>query len=183
VIVRPANGPVQLTPPGLLGLLQLKTGGFVPDALLQSVQPTLDLLPFWLRAAAENFNDSYSVVIPGPATPTEIVPLTDAATHTLMLGPTAQEWWYVENLSVGVSTSGATTPTCCLGYVLNGGPVGGVTSQYVSNFVRPVAGEAPPLVARDFWVPPGGVIGVYVDTFLVSFDLVLTGLRYTRCAI
>lgn len=51
--VRPAQGPVQITPDGLLGLLDLLGRGVVPNSIAGFVQPTLDMGQFYFNAQRE----------------------------------------------------------------------------------------------------------------------------------
>lgn len=184
--VREPSGPVQLQPPGLLGLLQLKVGGFVPDALEQSVQPGLEMEGYWLRAAQLQMTTNYARNVAGPASPNAIEPILDSATASIALGPTAREWWYVHDCVIRIGDTGGApaVPTpCALGYTLTGGPFGGVTTVLLQDLVDVPGATYWALRARGFWVPPGGQIGVWFGAFVGPMAMQLTGCVYTPCPV
>lgn len=184
--VREPVGPAQLQPPGLLGLLQLKTGGFVPDALLQDVQPEIDMLGFWLRAARENIRQDYSRSIAGPAELNQVEPLLDFPGATTPLGPGSQEWWYVHSYNVRVSDTGGAVGTpvyLAPAYNLVGGPTGGVSIALVAPMTAVPGDTYWPLEARGFWLPPGAQLGVWICSYTGPIELQLIGCDITRCAI
>lgn len=84
------SAPVQLIPPGLLGALQLKTGGRNPTSLGDAYVPTIDCLD-WLLNAKQEFLIDVSSIATGPifqGLPTLVVP--------------DREWWYVHWLSAAI---------------------------------------------------------------------------------
>jgi len=184
--IREPVGPVQLQPPGLLGLLQLKVGGFVPDALLQTVQPEVDMLEFWLRAAAEHVQVDFARSIAGPAELNQVEILIDAATATQPLGPGPQEWWYVHNYDVRVADTGGVVGTpvyLAPAYTVVGGPTGGLSLAVLAPITAVPGDTYYPLQARGFWVPPGAQLGVWVSSYTGPLELQLIGCMLTRCPI
>lgn len=180
MIVREPNGPIQVSPAGLLGFLQLKVGGRQPDAMRQDVQPIVDLSPYWLRSGGRNVSAAYSVSVPAGLLG-GIAPLVDAG--TVALGPGPAEWWYVHSLTLSAFNNGAAaTSSVGLGMVTLGGP-GFATSQFMLQPESIDMGAAAQrfLGARDFWLPPSATLGVWVGTVgaATSLDVVLGGCWYT----
>lgn len=173
---RPPEGPIQLTPPGLLGLLQLKTGGFLPDTLKQDVQPTINMEPWYLRATASvlyalpirNLAPGVYNDFVGWAAPADI-----RASNT--------DTWYVHNFTIQCfgNASSITYARPAVQYS------GGVPSFFGLGDVSPAlaAGGTSLIVARDFWIPPGAELGMYVGTVGAggTGDFLCVGLEYTRC--
>lgn len=180
--VRKPVGPIQIQPPGLLGLLQLKVGGFMPDALAQDVQPTVDLEGYWLRAAAQNESVGYSRALVA-ATYGFTASLLDTATATVALGPSQQEWWFVHDYALRYNAPGGTGTNLRPAWTLRPGPGAAQAEFYVGETYQ--AAGAPFIAARagGFWLPPGAVLGSYVDVVTAGLQIDLMGLRYTRCPV
>lgn len=180
--VRKPVGPIQIQPPGLLGLLQLKVGGYMPDALAQDVQPTVDLEAYWLRAAALNESTGYSRTL-AAATYGFAASLLDTATATMPLGPSQQEWWYVQDYTIRYSAPGGAGTNLIPAWTLRPGPGAAQAEFYVGETYQ-VAGPAFVAArAQGFWLPPGAVLGSYVDVVTVGLQIDLMGLRYTPCPV
>lgn len=181
MIARGPVGPIQLSPPGLLDLLSLKIGGFNPDALLQTVQPTVELEPYWLRARAELEAEGWGSNVVFTGALQALQPFVDFATGSRLLGPDEKTWWYVHGLSATVSCGGgASVDNICLGWNLV--RPGGTALFVLSPTVAAVtAGTAVLLSAGGFWLPPGAVLGVWVDNSVVGYSQTLQGLRRTVC--
>lgn len=176
---------MQLQPPGLLGLTQLKTGGVVPDALAQTIQPEFDILEFWLRASREIWQTTSSLVAPpasfgfGAFNPGPIiVPET--------------QWWYVHSYSI-VGRAAAVGD----GWSNFRGAMAFNTAgtQRVRFLGEPtfagleLAASSPTfnatILAERFWAPPGANLGFYIGnvTGVTGFECLLASLDYTRCPI
>lgn len=168
--------PIQLAPPGLLGLPQLKTAGINPDALQRQISPTIDLEAWWLRASARK----------AAATLLDLAPATYAAVQgfaTLTVPNTA--WWYVRNYTVRLQGQAALAVITrfALAYKVPtsaGSPDGDYLLQDLlfGSVTEPAMCA---LSAKNFWLPPGAQLGLWVDTVTVNtFRVLLTGLDYTE---
>ncbi len=173
-----STNPIQLSPPGLLNWLQLKTGGINPDTLQREVMPTIDLQEWWMRAACKR--DSGALVDIGGATYGAIV----------TFGPTVTvpntAWWYVRNLTVRLQGQGpgAVITRFGLGYAVP--TAGGVSPQgdfmlqdaLYGSVTEPAIGI---LSVRGFWLPPGAALGIWVDTVAVNaMRALVTGIDYVE---
>lgn len=90
------SGPIQVIPPGLLGMLQLKNFGKLPSEMPEVLQPVLELRDWMLQANSR---------VIGPYTTTWANNQTGFAnfpTPSLLIVPPS-EWWYVHQLTVYVS--------------------------------------------------------------------------------
>lgn len=173
------SGPIQVIPPGLLGLLQLKSPmGVNPSVLNNDVQPVIDLEKWWMRAREEYID---------LATATN--PYAPATYHSLVAfganSPTVpnNEWWYVRNLSGRVYSSGAGTVTrgCRVGYLT---PNIGNVLLFGDPMEAIAAGGSDTSLARDFWAPPGSIFGIYLTIVAVAnVTLNFTGMTFARCRI
>ena len=158
-------GPIQVMPPGLLNMLQLKSGGTNPDAMRQDVQPVFDLEAWWMRATRLKVAAAYGIAIGAPNAIQGFVAFLDG-TGLITLGPTAREWWYVHSATAkAVTTLTATSARMRLGTIEVGGPLTGFDSLVVSDDVLSIgAAESGVLGARGFWMPPSSSLALYVDS-------------------
>ncbi len=178
------SGPIQLIPPGLLGLLQIKSpAGQNPNVLNADVQPTLEMLDLYLRTNQEVWgsNSGVTVAVSAPATVVQFSP-------NAIVVP-AQEWWYVHHYSVSaLPGAGGFVIAPRLGMLLNRTgtiryivlgpesyiPGGGITSTTGAMMFS----------AKGFWMPPGSELGMYIsDVQVADVDLTVRGLVFTRCRI
>jgi len=154
------RGPIQLIPPGLLSLLQLKADGRSVSNLTDTCVPSLEMRDWWLRATAQLWPSASTL---------NVAAGTSAAFSnftTDVLVPAAQ-WWYVHDFSVLLNVPAAGTAT-------NVRLVWAATSAGTIQF-HPLAdgmeqrgslltGACNVMAgARDFWLPPGGRLGIFVD--------------------
>lgn len=169
-------GPIQSIPPGLLGLLQLKTVGRNPSELDSTVTPGFELSDWFLRANQEQLNTSY----------TQLMAASAAGGYQAFTTPSALvvpdgEWWYVSHyaarggLAVGDTVNQMRT-------ALQTNRTGTVR---FGRFGAPatLAGQGS-LVCfdTDFWAPPGSEFGVHVSNVTSAAGITLTAdLRYTVC--
>jgi len=185
--VRPPVGPIQVAPPGLINLLQLKSSGYNPDAMRQDVQPTVDLEEWWLRAQAQNITTRYRQSVAGA---TAVNGFFAALSPGLVnLGPGPRAWWYIHTLSV-IYVAAAAVTFVNTGFALRGGPqpAGGAADQswLLPGRYIPAMGAAN-LTEIDtisgFWLPPNGIVGAYVGATTGAFELDVLGCRYTELPI
>jgi len=176
-------GPVQVLPPGLVNLLQLKVGGYAPDALRQDIQPSLDMLPWWLRATRRTVREEQFIVQLPANTYASVQPLVGNVT----LGPLVvgqREWWHVEACCFRVSNdTGSVTSPIKVGVIEPGGPGASDNNQTYGVGVTTLASAVYDVVdAHDFWMPPGARLGVWVGQVVGgvgNFTAVLQGLKYS----
>lgn len=90
------SGPIQVIPPGLLGMLQLKNVGKLPDELLETLAPVLELRDWLLQANSQ---------VAGPYTTTWANNQTGFANFVTptVLAPPDRVWWYVHQFTVYAS--------------------------------------------------------------------------------
>lgn len=188
--VRDPVGPIQVLPPGLINLLQLKVAGYSPDAMRQDVQPTIDLEAWWLRAKADNTRLRYRQFVTGA--PTTIGGFFAVLSPGLAnLGPGSQAWWYVHNMTMDFSSNGVVTDLNA-GISIRGGsqPSLGAADQTWSlpgRFIPGLTAAVPRQIdsVSGFWMPPNSIVGAYVGTIAaaVDFNLEILGFRYTELPI
>lgn len=141
------NGPIQIIPRGLLGLLNLKNAGKAPPLLGGVVTPTLDLLEMYCSNLYEQVSATVAVAAAvGPVQSDLVVPETEvwfvrvatATTDVLGAGDSI-------TLQVTIAYSGITTI-----------PVGDPQSAAVGGRIRCTSGN-------DIIIaPPGSIFGCWV---------------------
>lgn len=177
------SGPIQVIPPGLLGLLNLKNMGRLPDVLINEVQPGIDLQEWWLRANLINQ--------PAPSTDS-LVAGSYNSFRSFTAGAGAiqvpdREWWFVEWYTASFTAAGAGNSATSIDLALEfqqagvsrWTPLGCVEpAQAILNNARWQ------LVAKSFWVPPGSELGFCVSSVATAvLDVATLTLRYTPCPI
>lgn len=91
--MRPPQGPIQTLPPGLLSALGLQGVGQLPDVLMGSVQPIIDLTESYLQVARQPLQSSAYTVAAGAGAYSSAFYASD-----IVIPPT--EWWFVHNITV-----------------------------------------------------------------------------------
>lgn len=169
-------GPIQTLPRGLTGLLNLKVLGRVPDELLGTVQPTVDIEPYWMNYRAVT-NES---LVHGRT-------LTTQGGGALTFSPgnitvPDGEIWYVHHYGVDTVLTAAAGQVVervqpCIIYNLVGTivhvPVG--TTETLSSSAT--VSVSATVGAHDFWLPPGASLGFYVGSVTSAAGAAFTG-RY-----
>lgn len=166
----PAIGPVQLIPPGLTGLLQLKQFGQVPGTLDLNVNPVIELRDWYMQARRV---DEFALYGGFPAT-TVLTTGTGRGVYTFVppgggiASVPQNQTWYVEMLTVFTGTNTA-------GDVLSFAP--GIGNNQGSSFQQVGPQYTDTSVARQrncfanasrgFWAAPG-------DLFLLMVNDILT---------
>lgn len=147
--------PIQVYPPGLLGFLQLKNIGRNPEELPNVLQPTLDLFDWIMKARAEDIVPSRVASAPGIALANGQIGLQRFSPNVPVTR--SNEWWWVENYTVGTGTLGATdTSGFALGFLT---PTVGASNLYVVGTPSPIVtgtanGRALTAFAGGFFLPP-----------------------------
>lgn len=168
------SGPIQSLPNGLLGLLQLKNMGNLPDVLLGNVQPIIDMVPFWLRG--QTITDP---VVHGLGLPTGTTGLQSFSPNPILV-PEGQMWWVRRYTVQAVVPVGATERIDNLTPTLTVQRVGVVLWQALTERPVSVLGNAASTVAAavgcgDFWASPGSEIGFYVGDVTTGSNVVVNG--------
>jgi hypothetical protein len=169
-------GPIQAIPPGLLGLLQLKTVGRNPGELDSTVTPGFELSDWYLRANQEQLNTSFTQLMAATAGG-GYQPFTTPSVLTVPDG----EWWYIAHYAVrGGLAVGDTINQMRIALQTNR-----TGTVRFGRFGAPstLAGQGS-LVCfdNDFWAPPGAEFGVHVSNVTSAAGVTLTAdLRFTAC--
>jgi len=158
--VREPNGPVQVTPVGLLGMLSLKTGGQMPDAMRQDIQPGIDMEDWWLRAQRVVDRTNRGITLAAAV----INDYVDYSPNAIIVPE--QEWWFVHSISVRSTPVGAGDSFYGLRQALAFNSTGTIRFRFVGDpgptAAITTASVYPTLMAERFWAPPGSRIGFYV---------------------
>jgi hypothetical protein len=157
-------GPIQLIPPGLLGLLQLKNIGKNPSQLLDEVRPIMDILPMWYEAVAEELSGFSRTPVTGN---------NGFASWTVpQIVPQGEIWWVMQYTVVtsemGVGDSGQFGVGWQLPSVNHTYAVGDI-SAINSGVGRCIAhGE-------QFFLPPGGELLWFTNDVVNATAFTLNG--------
>jgi len=179
--VRPGepSGPIQLIPPGLLGLLQIKSpAGQNPNVLNADVQPVMDIHEYWLRANRQVWALNSGITLA-------------AGTYNTFtaLSPNGidcpqNQWWYVHSVTM-TFTVGAASSYVMGNLAMRWNSVGTIRWRTLGAPSRPgtltsADGEIA-YRAEDFWMPPGSSLGVNVGIIAGAAGLAidLRGMDYT----
>lgn len=170
------SGPIQVIPPGLLGMLQLKNVGQLPDVLQGNVQPVLELRDWLLHA-----NELYGLASLNQAAGN--YDSTMVSMNTPVVIPQG-EWWYLHDITAYLVLGNTDT--------LNGGfgiafePLPNVLQLNLSEkqYQAFTAGGATTLAVSaqpaDFF-PPGTEFGISMGRLVLAAARVhFLTYRYTR---
>ena len=133
--------PIQTSTAGLLSLLQIKNRGQNPDVLQGNVQPTLDMVPWWLRGD--------SVPVHGVGV------LAFSQENFGVIEAAPQEWILLHSYYAAVYGVAAGSPRILL-TVYDDTPGGGPTIWTSDVSPTDTVGGADYSInrVRDFWLPP-----------------------------
>lgn len=173
------SGPIQVVPAGLLGLLQLKQTGANPRDLLDTVQPSVDLLDSWRQA---RMLDAMS--LPNWGANPSVTQNTPTGYNVFLVGGVAaavptNQWWYIDQLAVQLVIPAA-ADTCRFQPACSMNPGVAPQQQYaVGPDVADVASarlnrQLWARADRSFWAPPGSTFGVRVFDAVTATNLVFT---------
>lgn len=165
------RGPIQISPPGLLNLLQLKSEGRSVSNLSDTCIPSLEMSTWWLRAAAQLDQTAYAVTVAAAVVAT----YQDFTAPSNIMVPNG-EWWYVHEFAATMATGAAGSATNVR--------LARATVRYsgMGEQVQLGASQTMLLTVNDLWLPPGTKLGFFVDTVVGVGGLTATvrQLRYTR---
>lgn len=167
--------PIQVLPPGLLGLLQIKNGGMNPQFMVENVQPTFELSEWYLRSKLEISGSAATGAI--GAGNAGVVAFT---TNQVNLNVPANEWWWVTDYWVSATlTAGSSLAQFGIGAFMNGLPggfplngdqisVAALNAAYVRN-------------RSPFWMPPSSQLAYYTMGAVLGAGISVGGTcRFTR---
>lgn len=180
-MTRLASTPVQLSPPGLLNLLQLKTGGVNPDDVQREIQPTIDLEAWWLRAAR-----TVDLTNRGITALAGVNGYIDFSPNVIQVP--ANAWWYVHAYSV-TFTVAALDQVLGLRLAMLYNPTGTQRYRFVGEYVPQASVTSTTsdlaLNASELWAPPGSRLGFYAYYITGPGGCVaqVRGLEYTELPI
>lgn len=177
-------GPIQVIPPGLMGLLQLKTGGNLPSTLADVVAPVLELRDWYLTARRVDHNTLFGAI------PQRVLATGNNGNFGFQLGGVnvqvpQNQIWYCEEMTINANLLAAdyiraapTILTPGAGASFTGSHlVGPDVNDVVTARARSVAGKAD----RGFWAFPGDIFGVQVFDILSAGITLNLFLRATPC--
>jgi len=183
VIVREPAGPIQVAPAGLLGLLSLKTGGTMPDAMRQDLQPTIDFEGWWLRGKRVVDNNDHTAVLAAATYDA----FQDFSTNPIAVPE--REWWYVHSYSCKAAITDVADSIQAFRMAVAWTSVGTIRYRFVGEaappFITNAACPRATLLAEGFWCPPGSRIGFYTGAVAGIGGLAVNvrGLDYTVCPV
>jgi len=177
------RGPIQLLPPGLLGLLQLKVAGAGVSKLGDTCLPSMDMLEWWLRATAQLWTTNSGVTVAagfvGVFTPFSPNAITVPA----------GEWWYVHDYTCEVQVPGGESyaglrlawASTSSGTIYFGALEDSAASTSTNG--GGASAQRKLLSSGGFWLPPGARLGFWIDLVVGAGGtfVVCRQLRYTRC--
>lgn len=160
------SGPIQNIPRGLLGLLQLKNLGKNPDVLIGNVQPTLDMLGFWLANDARPDTTQY--------TGTQVTGNSIISGPTVNLSVPQEETWFVHQFSLQIACGAADTVSNAVPIMYLTG-TGVIRWQGMTEAALNIAagGRGGVITARNFWAPPGAGFGWYLGQVTAAVQATL----------
>lgn len=173
------SGPIQTIPKGLLGLLQLKSRGQMPDVLNGNVQPSVDMLHMWLQASAEVPLGVFAVALAAGTVGQQVF------SPTPLLIP-ENEIWYVHHYTVVALCPASTDAAYNFQPMIRYTRLGTILWVGLTEFGSTVQGAAAgarraAITARDFWAPPGSELGFFSGGIDTAGSLTFTATaRITR---
>lgn len=176
-------GPIQIIPPGLTGLLQLKQMGRLPDRMSDTVAPVLELRDWYMTASRETEIGIFGAA-PSVALITANIGIRDFVPQVLIPG---NQIWYVEQMTVKCSPTGAEVATDAVRFApclyIPGAGSGELVGTDVSDYTLAARSrEIRASASRGFWAFPGDALAVDVFDILTTngYTFQLT-FRATRC--
>lgn len=164
-------GQIQLAPPGLLGLLQIKNFGQNPQQLSDTYVASFPMVPWALLANAEALQVGFAVGAIGGNLSAANFNSDAASSVPGTFNVPNREWWYVHRFTLGFSPGAATTELSwpAIGYLVDAAatPKYLAVSPPVLGPVTVGAGGDPnaplQIAANDFFVPPGSQLGFTIN--------------------
>lgn len=177
------SGEIQLIPPGLLGLMGVKNFGNNPSRLAEAYAPVLPMIPWAFHAKTEWQTGG---------TANQAAQLVGFVDFSTQIGATwavpSNEWWYVEYMEV--TMTGGAAADVCTGLVpafqMKG--TGGINFETAlvppTNFTNTgTIANRYFSSARDFWLPPGAILGCLLNRVFAAVGAISSGIQFTRLPI
>jgi hypothetical protein len=172
----PSIGPIQTIPRGLLGLLNLKNLGRLPDSLNSEVTPVIDLSRWWLTSEA-----LFDVITHGVGLSTS-GPLSLNFSSSILV-PDNQVWWierYTVELSLPAAAGESAQNVAPIIFLSQAAPV---RSQCLVETPITVTGGTGTATGSmigcgGFFAPPGSSLGVYVGRSITGTTIAVNGTVY-----
>lgn len=171
-------GPIQVPPPGLLSLLNLKNTGRNPERMHDTYTPTLELRDMLLQFNLLDALKTLGGTPPG-------VNLTNGQVGARSFSPVllqvpANEIWWVEEYTVRSVLPAAATEVNQFQAAYFTPLLGSLSTYAVGEASPVVTGVAAysrqnVAVARGFWVPPTSEIGMLVNINDTATSIAYTG--------
>lgn len=178
-------GPIQVIPPGLMGLLQLKQEGRLPSQLAETVAPVLELRDWYLTARRVDDLALFPAGQPQVGIATGGIGLKTLLSGGVAAAVPGNQIWYVEELTIQVNTALATDSLAFSPMVLGNGnrshQVGPTVfdSAFAGARQRSLFAKAD----RGFWAFPGDVFAVGVTDVVSAGLTAFMTLRATPCPV
>lgn len=168
------TGPIQSPIFGFLGLLQLKNLGQNPRDLGNMVQPTMEMLQWYLQPQAIALSSQGTAAI-GSGTTGQVI---SSAPNDRVPG---REWWYVHNVLATVSGLAAGDTLGLAVCSIKDFITGGIPTIHGDVFRQPVSGVTtrPAAFARDFWLSPGTGLGAWITEADIAGSNISLHMRFT----
>lgn len=179
-------GPIQIIPPGLMGLLQLKQEGRLPGTLSETVVPVIEMRDWYLTARRVDTVGLFGAALQTAAALVTgnngVRQLTIGATGAPAQVPTGQIW-FVEQFVIQANTAAAADVISFLPMLLSeqnlshavGAPyIDTVTARNRSCFAK---------ADRGFWAYPGDIFAMGVIDIATAGITPGANLRATSCQV
>jgi len=147
------SGPVQLIPPGLLGMLQLKNEGRSPRDFVETLQPVIEMREWLMQANWNEVTDVSAALAAGILGPVTFPALISGA----------GTWLYVSQFSAYSTVGGAGIMRAKLFYqrLTGGATPRHFAGRQVEGLATTATGICNP-ISEGFFMPPNMQLGVYV---------------------
>lgn len=168
------SGPLSVFPAGYLGFFQIKNLGQNPNQLADFLQPSVELQDWLFASFAQPLSNDDNILVPNAG--------RGFRASTIVV-PDSEMWWVDWCTLVATLVGGEQlqlTPAASFT-----GPAGASGYHLLSESYQPnVTGASETaVVAREFWLQPGTILGVFVANAVTAANIgVNVRVRGTRLA-
>lgn len=169
------SGPVQLIPPGLLGMMQLKNEGRNPRTFIESYQPVIEMRQWMMQ---QNWNETTDVAAALAAG------ITGVVTFPALIS-SGQSWLYIHEFSAYSTVGGAgiIRGKCIFQRITGGATPRHFAGMQVEGLSTTATGICNP-ISSGFFMPPNMQLGVFVsENTLAGATTFTANLRWTSLPI
>lgn len=167
--------PIQLVPPGLLGLFQLKDNGRGIQSLPDVLQGVLELRDWYFQSRAEISQGTHGITVAAGTRG-----WTSFSPGIIEVPP--REWWWVHTYTIITADIAAgDTVTFLPMYIPQA--TGSLRFLALGPANKNMGGTAnrPVVLAQNFFLPPGSILGFWIEQHGAVGNTSFTGhLRFTR---